>query len=799
MKFSKNWLQEYITETLPSNDVIAKELNAKAFEVEEIEEINYTENGKDVMDTIFDIKVLPNRAHDALGHLGMAREMATILDLNLKDIALVSNSFLGRGLEEGVLSPTVEVKDSKACSRFMSVRIDGVKVGPSPEWLKNKLESIGQRSINNIVDITNYVMFTLNKPMHAYDSGCIDGGIIVRFAQDGEKLATLDDKELELNAKTLVIADHEKALGLAGVKGGKYSGINDSTNSITLESANFNPTIIRKTSQKYNLKTDASKRFENGISDELVADGLYMTINEIKKLFPDAVVSEVANTNNTKLAPYYVGVTLKEINKVLGSDYDDSDIRNIFDRFNFKYEKLSTLNHIRDNIEKVLGAEYKNPSSMRADAPKYFSCSSLVSYLYKGIWIPSISIDKYVFCKKINREDLQYGDLIFANSGEGKIRDESVEYMRGTKVEEGVDHVGIYIGNDQVLHATSLESKVLIQGVTDFEKPRKIIGYGRVSEDLDENIYVIEVPHERLDLRIKEDMIEEIGRVMGYDSLNPILPNLNKLGQINKKLYYQNIIRNILNRRGFSEVMTYSFTSQGDVKLSKSASDKNKLRTNIGVGLAEAMTKNIYNMPLLHTDDVRMYEFGSVFNYDKDKNILEETFLAIGVDDGKKKSDHAELVDQILIEIKKEIGVEQIVYNDRNLKPYSIGINFDKLIKDLPDPTYNVFIKDIEEKDNIKYKAFSQMPFVVRDITFWCDPEIDKVEILKLVKDNAGELCVSASIFDEFVKTIDGVQKKSLGYRLIYQDRERTLTDEEVNAYADKVYNILKDKGFEVR
>ena len=203
----------------------------------------------------------------------------------------------------------------------MAVRIDGVVVGESPVWLKNKLEAIGQRSINNIVDITNYVQYTLNKPMHAYDANNIIGGLQARYAMEGEVLVTLDDKELILNQsgteKVLVISDDQKALGLAGIKGGKYSGINHGTTSIIIESANFDPVLIRKTSQKYNIKTDASKRFENGISDTLVESGLYMSISEILKLFPDAKVGEITDTKTRDYKNYKSGVTLGDINKVL--------------------------------------------------------------------------------------------------------------------------------------------------------------------------------------------------------------------------------------------------------------------------------------------------------------------------------------------------------------------------------------------------------------------------------------------------------------------------------------------------
>ena len=197
MKYSKNWLQEYIVEDLPTDGVIRDALNAKAFEVEGIEFIKYFESVKgdngevsqvEVSDSIFDIKVLPNRAHDALGHLGMAREIASCLDLNIKSESNNNNEteFTEINIMGDVGIVDVKVEDSKACTRFIAARVDNIKVGVSEEKIKNKLESIGQKSINNIVDITNYVQYAINKPMHAYDAQNIEGGIIVIYANENE-------------------------------------------------------------------------------------------------------------------------------------------------------------------------------------------------------------------------------------------------------------------------------------------------------------------------------------------------------------------------------------------------------------------------------------------------------------------------------------------------------------------------------------------------------------------------------------------------------------------------------------
>lgn len=779
MKYSKKWLQDYIVETLPGDDEIEKQLNAKAFEVEEISDFNG--------DSIFDIKVLPNRAHDALGHYGMAHEICACLDLTLKPKTEIFKTDFN--FDKEIKEVEVEIRDARACPRFMAVQINGVRVQDSPAWLREKIESIGGRSINNIVDITNFVQYTLNKPMHAYDAKNIKDGIVVRYAEEGEKLMTLDDKDLTLNTKTLVIADREKPLGLAGIKGGKYSGINSGTSSIVIESANFESVLIRKTSQKYGVHTDASKRFENGIANSLVSEGLHMTVSEILKLFPEAKVGLVADTNQKVEPSYYVGLTLKNINQVLGKEFSVEEVSDALRRLDFKNEKIITSKYIAETFESLIGKDYKNPSSMRSDAPEYFSCSSLVSYLFKGIWMPSLSIDKYVFGKKIEEEELSFGDLIFANSGEGLIRYESVEFMRGTKVPAGIDHVGIYLGEGKVLHATKRIGKVLVESLDDFKLNRTISGFCKIAEDIDEERFLIEVPEERLDLRKKEDMIEEIGRIIGYDKLTPSLPNIDREGMVNQKLYYKNIIRNILFSHGYSEVINYTFTNKGEVSLVKAASDKNKLRDNLTDGLVEAINKNIHNISLLDIESVKVFEFGNCF-----VDGYEWTSLAIGVDDGKKKSNFGEEIDLLLSEIKRTLRLEKLDYEKKSVKPLVAELSFDDIIKNLDENINNVFL-DKNLSREVRYKSFSMMPFIVRDIAFWASDSIDVSEIEKAIKENAGHLCISVRKFDEFKK--DG--RISLGYRLVYQDMIRTLTDEEVNIQAENVYNKLKELGCETR
>jgi phenylalanyl-tRNA synthetase beta subunit len=800
MKFSKNWLQDYIVETLPSDAVIAETLNKKAFEVEETTVITRTQTAQTSADhadstygdAIFDIKVLPNRAHDALGHHGMAYELCSSLALTFNKEKEVEDdqSFF----DKSVPTVSVAIEDATLCTRFMSMRIDNVVVGESPVWLKERLESIGQRSINNIVDVTNYVQFSLNKPMHAYDARSIKGTLAARLARKGEELITLDDKHLMLNENTLVIADDEKVLGLAGIKGGKYSGIQQDTTSIILESANFNPVLIRKTSEAYGIKTDASKRFENGIANNLVIEGLHMTANLIHALCGSAHKGVATDIYPKKDTPYYVGISKKELNDILGTSYDDVLIKKTLAQLSFPYEVIIPSEYIQATYPTLLGAGYKNPSSMREDAPHMFSCSSLISYLYKGVWMPSLSIDKFVFSKKVTKNDLQFGDLIFANSGEGKIRFESVEFLRGTKVPEGIDHVGMYCGDGKVVHATKVKGMVVEETIEEFGALRTITGYGRIVDDLKEERYVVRVPSVRLDIRIKEDLAEEIGRIIGYEKLVPTLPTLAHTGLLHKRAVYENKVREILIARGFSEVITYTFGDVGEVTLMKGiADDKEKLRATLGKGVLDALTRNLYNAPLLGQKTIKIFEFGKVFTGGK-----EVKHLALALDDGGKKTSFTEEVEMILMEIKRTLVVDAIECDTVSTKPYVIEIDFDTLIASLPEAT-TYETPSLATLPPITYKTVSPYPFISRDIAMWVPDSVTWEDISTLCAQVGNPLVARIDLFDTFTKEKDGIKQTSYAFRLVFQSYEKTLTDDEVNAHMEAYYSLFKGKGYEIR
>ena len=778
MKFSYNWLQDHIVEKLPLVNEVEDILSRKSLEVEEI------------VGDILEVKVLPHRQHDVMSHRGLARELATLFDFTNKNIEISEVSADGT-----VVSPRVVVEDAKRCFRYMAVRVDNVVVGEAPQWLKNKLESIGQRSINNVVDITNFIMNDIGQPMHAFDATKVAGKISVRVARAGETMTTLDDRAITLNGTETVIADDEGVLALAGVKGGKKAIVDENTTSIIFESANFDATITRKTSDLHNIRTDSSKRYEAGMTSEFAKEGIFHAVFLIHEMIPACRVGVIVDVYPRQEKNYKTGVSLSEVNTLLGSSHATKEIEHVFSSMHFAFEKVVPGEKIKGLIEKVVGVPYKRGASVLYDGGTSFDCSSLVAWLYKeaGIAVPRMTVDQYVFINRIEKSELAFGDLVFANTGEGEIYTESIEYLPKTAVPQGVDHVGMYIGEGNILHATKVASAVVIESLEDFSKIRTITGYGRVMHNMSEERFVVTVPFERLDIRIKEDLIEEVGRVIGYDNIQSVAPVLSGKGLPHKRLYYENKIKNILFKHGFSEIYTYTFGDKGEVAIAKGlALDKEKLRMNLGSGVLGALEMNLRNAPLIGINTVKVFEFGNVFTHDR-----EWRSFSLGIDDGKKKSDFTSEIEDILSQISSNLGGGKVVYAIGSTKPYVIEVDFDKYIETLPAPSSyeNIF----ENQINVAYKTISAYPFVLRDIAMWAKEGITQEEILTIIRAEAGDLLVRDMLFDVFAKDFDGVSKISYAFNLVFQSYERTLSDVEINEVMTRITAKLSANGLEVR
>lgn len=772
MIVSYNWLQEYFDEKLPPALELGDILNTRAFEVEGIEE----KNG----DFIIDMDVLPNRAHDCLSHFGIAREIGVLTGLSVRAI----NPEVSLG-EASNISVTIE--DEKLCRRYMALEISGVSVADSPPEIKNKLEVLGERSISNIVDITNLVMLETGQPLHAFDRDKLDGDIVVRLARKGEKITTLDNKEVELDETMLVIADQKDPLAIAGVKGGKKAEVDKNTKSIVLESANFLPVSVRKTRTKIGIQTESSKRFENEITPELAEKGILRAAEMVAKIAGGKVGALVDTYPRPRKFKPMTGVSVDEISSLLGIEISEKDIEKVLEDLGFEYKKVNTKEVAIQTAKDSVGRKHNIFPSLRFDAPDEFDCSTLTaySYLQGGLPIPRLTVDQYVWGNKIDEKDLEPGDLIFSNSKEGKIHTKSVNFLPGTDVLEGIDHVMMYIGNDEAIHSTRYAGKVIQEKFTEASNYENIVGYRRMTGG-DEERYVVTVPHERLDINQPEDLIEEIGRVYGYEKIEekPI-SEMDFTAKINKEYYYNNLIRKNLVDLGFSEVFTYTFVEVGEVAPIKPiAEDKKYLRTSLLDGMQKSLKLNLHNADLLGLDHVRIFEIGKV--YFKDGESLA---LSIGVVNNKVKKPKADdLIEGALEKLSENLGVKISGKIDEG----KVEINLDDLYSNALDPRDYVEFDEIGE---VKYKIPSQFPFVTRDISVWVSGNDKKDEVLNLIKQNAGELLVNNKLVDVYQKD----DKTSYSFRLIFQSFEKTLTDEVVNDVMDKISAEMTKEGFEVR
>lgn len=330
MKISRDWLQKYFDTPLPSAQELADALTFHAFEIESVE------------GDILDVKITPNRGHDCLSYRGIAKEVSAILKIPL------SRDSLHDGFRKPVMEPsTKEVKvsiESDLCRRYIAGVITGVKVGPSPAWLVERLEAMGQKSINNVVDATNFVMFNIGQPLHAFDQAKLKTKdekleITIRAARARETMLALDEKEYALSEDVLVIADHAGPIGIAGVKGGKASGIDETTTDIILESANFDGASVRKTAKALGLRTDASQRFEQMISPELAAYGIRAAADLVVQIAGGELVGFVDAYPEPQQS-HVIEVTLEKINETLGLSLAQDDVADVFTRLGFTYIDL---------------------------------------------------------------------------------------------------------------------------------------------------------------------------------------------------------------------------------------------------------------------------------------------------------------------------------------------------------------------------------------------------------------------------------------------------------------------------
>jgi phenylalanyl-tRNA synthetase beta chain len=291
-------------------------------------------------DEVFEIGLTPNRA-DAMSHYGVARDLRASLLQKNSNIELITPSVSTFRIDKRTLKIDVDVKDSKLAPRYCGVTLSGLTVKPSPEWLQNRLKAIGITPKNNIVDVTNYILHDLGQPLHAFDAAKINGKIIVKTLAAGTKFTTLDAIERTLHEEDLMICDEKGPLCIAGVFGGINSGITETTNSIFLESAYFNPVSIRKSAKRHGLNTDASFRFERGIDPNITEFALKRAALLIKEVAGGEITSDIIDIYPKKMEDFPVFLNFDKTAKLIGQELPKETIKKILASLDIKVTTVS--------------------------------------------------------------------------------------------------------------------------------------------------------------------------------------------------------------------------------------------------------------------------------------------------------------------------------------------------------------------------------------------------------------------------------------------------------------------------
>ncbi len=674
MIFSYNWLQKYIEDKLPEPKKLAKLLGKHSFEVEEVKQ-------KD-NDFILDIDVRPNRAGDCFSHIGVARECAAIIKSKFKDLEKDLREDKDFQAKDFV---KIDVKE-KACLRYTARVLTDIKVEESPDWLKEKLNICGLQPINNIVDAVNYVMLETGQPLHAFDlSKLKEKKIIIRFAKEGEKITSLDNQKFDLDRKILVIADEKNPIAIAGIKGGKKPEIDSGTNTIILESANFDSKTIRNASRSLKLRTDASLRFEHGLDANLTEQAINRAAQLIQEITKCRVASGIVDFYPRKILPKVIGLKVEKVKSLLGIDISQKEIIDILKRLGFKI------------LEEM----------------------------------------------------------------EGAIK--------------------------------------------------------------------VEVPTLRVDVSLPEDLIEDIGRIYGYENIPVVLPKADLFSpKRNLNIFWEDFTKNILKENGFTEIYNYSFLNQEQVNIfGFNQSDLFELENPLSQNQKYLCPSLIPNLLRNVKDNFRYFDNFNIFEIAKTFKRPQEKRALTGLIAQKQEQESFYVLKGVIDVLFEKMGIANYYYDNYQATPEESNISIwnikksaeikvddkeigfigyvSKDILKLLDIDGQVVMFDIDfEKlqkltiEEHNYQPICPYPSAIRDLSILVPEEIRVVEILNIINRVGGELINDVDLFDVYENNNN--QRKSLAFHIIYQAQDRTLSSKEIDQLQNKIVeNLEKNLNWEVR
>ena len=641
--------------------------------------------GKDIVEVlnlkedIIDFEITPNRP-DCLSIEGLGREVAVSLGKKFKnprkniDELKVENKKEIEGLKVDITAPDL-------CYRYIARVVKDVKIGPSPEWMRRRLKACGVRSINNIVDITNYVMLEMGQPMHAFDINSIEGKhITVRRAKKQEKITTLDEQERKLDENDLVIADEKKAVAIAGVMGGLNSEIEENTKTVVFESAVFYGGGIRKTAKKVGLRTESSSRFEKGLSSENALRAINRAVELVEQIGAGKAVDGKIDVYPTKQKINKIKLDVERINHLLGTNISRQDMVDILEKLEIKEENNMVIApYFRMDLEFV--------ADLAEEIARFYGYDKLATTLIKADTTLGIRNKEQKIEKKIKE--------VLVNSGFSEI------YTYGFVSEK------------------------------DLEK-------SKINEDLIQKSITILNP-------LSDEY--KLMRPTTVPSMMQILAgNANKKNQ-NVKLF--DISRNYRNLNHEIE--------NGEVPLQENI-----------------LTIGMYG------EDVDFYTLKGII-----ENVLETVYVnRYDVEkETKNQSYHPGRCAKIkvgtdVIATIGEVHPEVLANYDIQKRAYLAEVNITKVVK--------------YSRANKKYVEVPKFPAVERDIAMIVDEKIEVGQIEKIITKKSKKLLESVKLFDIYRDKKIGVGKKSVAYSLIFRDKNKTLSDDEINSIMNNIITELE-------
>jgi phenylalanyl-tRNA synthetase beta subunit len=543
---------------------------------------------------IVDVKTAANRS-DLQSVIGLSREVAAIANVGLRKL-----------VEPPVIKangPTVEIEASPSLvSRLLLAEFDLGASGKIDlklyDLIAERLRASGVRPISPVVDVTNYVMLEYGQPLHAYDADKVTLPLGSRLAKIGESLVTLDGVRRDLTEEDMVITDQTGVIGLAGVMGGAGTEISSGTKRIYLEAATFNGGRIRKTAQRFGLRSEASARFERGLPVQLAPLGLARAAELLNSVAGAEIQGGVTDVLNVWPWTQRIGLRMRVLNQLLGYELTAEAACKALAWFDIAAVPFDIALEARSH----LGKPYIWGASFKKNGTDGFDCSYFTDYIYSliGQRIGYTSLAQFEIGTPVELDDLRPGDVLFYNGSHDHVTKDydlaevgsgnqhhSIEgyyylwsepenkYLRvESKLGQHVGHNGLYIGEGHVVHAVKMETHgeswrervttgVVEEDMETFTKNPGFLGARRFVDDIEDYISVPAVPWWRTDLKLSVDLVEEIVRVLGYDRVPSTLPVWRPRALAFDQTHrLKTRIKSLLSGAGLFEIMTYSFVGE---------------------------------------------------------------------------------------------------------------------------------------------------------------------------------------------------------------------------------------------